>query len=309
MDTVQKIIQNVEQVIVGKREVVELMMTALLGGGHVLIDDVPGVGKTGLVSAISKSVSLRFKRVQFTPDLLPSDIMGFSMFNPKKGEFEYREGAVVCQILLADEINRATPKTQSSLLEAMEEYQVTVDGVTYPLPRPFFVLATQNPVEYLGTNPLPEAQKDRFFMQVEIGYPAPEDEAEILVRHKLGNPIDKIGPVATADDILALQAEVRSVHVDPAINDYIVRVTGHTRSNPMVSLGISPRGSIDLYRAAQSAAFMAGREFVTPDDVKKIALPVLAHRVSLRQEARLKKLTERDIIRAALDDVRVPVAV
>ncbi|MDR3552216.1 MAG: MoxR family ATPase [Clostridia bacterium] len=302
-----RVADNVERVIIGKRETVGLTLISLICEGHVLIEDVPGVGKTALVSAIAKSLDARFRRVQFTPDLLPSDITGFSLFNPKSGEFEYREGAVMCNILLADEINRTSPKTQSSLLEAMEEKQVTVDGITHTIPKPFLVLATENPVEYLGTHPLPEAQMDRFFMRVSLGYPDAAQENEILSTYRIENPLDALEAVASVDDILDAQRNVREIHVSPDVSGYIVSLVRATRANEYVLLGASPRGSLYLYRAAQAVALLSGRDYVVPDDVKKILLPVLAHRISLRPEARQKKVTAADILGAIVKGTRVPV--
>lgn len=306
-NTVNRIVDNVEKVIIGKRTAIELTLTSLICEGHVLIEDVPGVGKTGLVSAIAKSINAEFRRIQFTPDVLPSDITGFSVFNQKTCEFSYRPGAVMCNILLADEINRTSPKTQSSLLEAMEEKQVTVDGVTHSIPRPFLVLATQNPVEYLGTNPLPEAQVDRFFLRVSLGYPSAAEESTILSRYRLESPLDTLQPVATVEDILEAQQEVREIYVGTDVNDYIVAIVRATRTHDFVRLGASPRGSLFLYRGAQAVALMNGRDYVVPDDVKKILVPVLAHRISLKQEARQKGVTAQDILGAILRGVRVPV--
>ena len=302
----KKIVNNVERVIIGKREVIELALCSFLCRGHVLIEDMPGVGKTSLVSAIAKSFNCSFRRIQFTPDILPSDITGFSMYNQKNGEFEYYQGAVMSQIILADEINRTSPKTQSSLLEVMEENQVTVDGKTYKVPQPFIVFATQNPVEYLGTYPLPEAQLDRFFMRISMGYPTPEEESRMLNRFRTDNPIKNLKAVAEADQLLEVQDEVAQVFVDEKINAYIVSIVRATRSNPDVILGGSPRSSICLYRAAQSWALYNNREFVMPDDVIKMAVPVMEHRLVLKQDARLKKLTSRDVVAAAVSSIKVP---
>jgi len=301
------IVENVEKVIIGKRESIELAVIALACEGHVLIEDVPGVGKTGLVSSISKSIDATFKRIQFTPDVLPSDITGFSIFNQKTGEFEYRPGAVMSNIILADEINRTSPKTQSSLLEVMEENQVTVDGVTYKIPKPFMVLATQNPVEYLGTFPLPEAQIDRFFMKISIGYPSMADESEILSRFQYENPLDKLKPVATCEDIIDIQNKIKEIHVDKSLNDYIVSIVSKTRNHPEVALGSSTRGSLSLFKAAQGWAFYNGRNYVIPDDIIKMTVPVLSHRIILKQEAKLKKVTANDILASILKNTAVPV--
>ena len=251
----EKIIENVEKVIVGKRDVIELTIIALICNGHVLIEDVPGVGKTSLVSALAKSLNASFKRIQFTPDVLPSDITGFSIYNQKTGEFEFKPGAIMSQIILADEINRTSPKTQASLLEVMEENQVTVDGVTYPLPKPFMVLATQNPVEYLGTYPLPEAELDRFFMKFSIGYPTNYEEERILKNFQKENPLEELRTVADYNEILEIQRQVKEVYVDPLIISYIVNIVNETRRHPDLILGASPRGSLSLFKAAQGWAF------------------------------------------------------
>lgn len=301
-----KIISNIENVIVGKRSSIELILMSLICDGHVLIEDVPGVGKTSIVSSLAKSVSASFKRIQFTPDILPSDITGFTMYNQKECRFEYHPGSIMSQIILADEINRTSPKTQASLLEVMQEKQVTVDGTTYSVPRPFMVLATQNPIEYLGTYPLPEAQLDRFFMKVSIGYPDKYEESFILSRFQLSNPIDSLTPVATGDEILEIQNEVKKIYVDKTINDYIVEIVSKTRWHNEISLGASPRGSISLFRASQAWAFYNGRTYVLPDDAKRMAIPVLSHRIVLKQEARLKKITSDEIIESILKSVNVP---
>jgi MoxR-like ATPase len=302
----KNIADNVEKVIVGKRRQIELVVCALLCKGHVLIEDVPGVGKTSLVSALAKSVGCSFRRIQFTPDILPSDITGFSMYNQKTGEFEYRQGAVMSQIVLADEINRTSPKTQASLLEAMEESRVTVDGTTYDLPKPFIVLATQNPVEYLGTYPLPEAQLDRFFVKVTLGYPEFTEETKILTKHAtLVNPLETLGAVAGGDDVLAMQRLVTEIYVDQKVNDYIVTIVTMTRTDENVALGGSPRASICLYKAAQANAFLAGRDYVVPDDVQRMAPHVLEHRLMMRQEAKLKKITPAKVVERVLKTAQV----
>lgn len=301
------IVQNVEKVIVGKKSSIELAIVALICDGHVLVEDVPGVGKTGMVSALAKSIDSTFKRIQFTPDVLPSDITGFSIYNQKNSEFEYRHGVVMANFILADEINRTPPKTQASLLEAMEERQVTVDGNTYNLPRPFMVMATQNPVEYLGTFPLPEAQIDRFLIRIAMGYPTSEDESKILERNLRERPIDKISPVANASDIVKIQQQVKEVHIDRSVNEYIVDIIGKTRTHNDVALGASIRGTLNLGRASQAYAYYSGRTFITPDDVKKMAEPVLSHRLMLKQEAKLKKINPQIIIRSIIDSVKVPV--
>ena len=307
MKILKKIVNNVENVIVGKRNAIELAVISLICNGHVLIEDVPGVGKTSLVSALAKSLDASFKRIQFTPDVLPSDITGFSIFNQKTCEFEYRPGSIMSQIILADEINRTSPKTQASLLEVMEESQVTVDGMTYKVPRPFMVLATQNPVEYLGTYPLPEAQIDRFFMKISIGYPSAGEEAYILNRFKMSNPLDNLLPVAESEDIIALQEEIKGIHVDKSLGTYIVDIVGQTRRHPDVSLGSSPRGSLSLFRASQAWAFYNGRNYVLPDDIKKMVIPVLSHRIILKQEAKLKKVNPEDILDTIVNKIHVPV--
>lgn len=303
----KNIIHNVENVIVGKRNAVELAVISLVCNGHVLIEDVPGVGKTSLVSALARSVNATFKRIQFTPDVLPSDITGFSVYNQKTCEFEYRPGAIMSQMILADEINRTSPKTQASLLEVMEEYQVTVDGITYKVPRPFMVLATQNPVEYLGTYPLPEAQIDRFFMKISIGYPSTGEESSILSKFQFSSPLEKLVPVAESSDILAMQEEIKTVHVDKSLNNYIVDIVSHTRKHPDVTLGSSPRGSLALFRASQAWAFYNERNYVIPDDIKKMVVPVLSHRLMLKQEAKLKKVFPEDILHSIVSRIHVPV--
>ncbi|MDL2232108.1 MoxR family ATPase [Ruminococcaceae bacterium OttesenSCG-928-L11] len=301
-----QIADNVERVIIGKREVIELILCAFVCRGHVLIEDVPGVGKTNLVSALAKSFDCTFRRIQFTPDIMPSDITGFSMYNQKTGEFEYREGAVMTQILLADEINRTSPKTQSSLLEAMEENQVTVDGRTYRVPEPFLVLATQNPVEYLGTYPLPEAQLDRFFMRVSLGYPSAADETNMLSIHNDKNPLDALTSVATARMLVEMQEYLGTIHVDERLKAYMVDLVRHTRENGDVLLGGSPRATLNLYRAAQAWALYQGRDYVEPDDVQRMAVPVMEHRILVKQDARLRQVTPRTVIEAAVSAIAVP---
>jgi MoxR-like ATPase len=297
----RNIIGNVEKIIVGKHYAVSLVMATLACRGHVLIEDVPGVGKTSLVAALARSVNGTFKRIQFTPDIMPSDITGYSAFSPKTSEFEYRPGAVMSQFVLADEINRTSPKTQSSLLEVMEENQVTVDGITYPVPTPFIVLATQNPVDYLGTFALPEAQLDRFFMKITLGYPDEKSENRMLDRFKGKNPMDNLTPVAEGADIIQLQNLTEEIHVDPGINKFILAVTRHTRQNPDVQLGASPRASICLFRAAQAWALYEGRDYVIPDDVIEMANHVLSHRILMRQEATIRKISVYDVLDKALE--------
>ena len=305
-EKVRRVADRIETVIVGKRDVVELALTAFLCGGHVLIEDIPGVGKTTLAKALARALGCVYKRVQFTPDLLPADITGTSIFNQKTSEFEFREGPVFANIVLADEINRATPRTQSSLLECMEERQVTADGITYELPRPFFVIATENDIEAQGTYPLPEAQMDRFVMRLAIGYPSKADEARILARQTRVQPLDAMVPVVTHDEILALQDEVRAVYVDESLREYIVDIVSATRGHPQVQLGASPRGSLFLLHASQAWAALAGRTFVLPDDIQRLAVAVLSHRMILRPDARQKARTAETIIEEIVGRVPVP---
>ncbi|WP_010681319.1 AAA family ATPase [Acetivibrio cellulolyticus] len=303
---VEALIGNMEKVIVGKRSVLEHILVALLSDGHVLIEDVPGVGKTQIVATLARSVNGIFNRVQFTPDLMPSDIMGFSMFNPATREFEYRKGAAMCNFLLADEINRTSPKTQSSLLEIMEENQVTVDGKTYQLPRPFMVLATQNPVECFGTYPLPEAQMDRFFLKLSIGYPEKSEEKLIIDRFGSDNPLSELAPVANISDLIELQNQVKKINIEDCLKTYIVDIIEATRKSPDVVLGGSPRGSLNLYRASKAWAFIRGREYVIPDDIQKMAAPVLAHRIIMNSGAKMKNITADDVVHEAIVKVKVP---
>ena len=304
----RKIADNVEKVIVGKRNAIELTLIALICNGHILLEDVPGVGKTSLVSALAKSISASFSRIQFTPDVLPSDITGFSIYNQKNGEFEYRAGSAMCQILLADEINRTSPKTQSSLLEIMEEKQVTVDGTTYKLPKPFMVLATQNPIDYIGTYPLPEAQMDRFFLKISLGYPEAGEEVYILTRFLQDNPLETLKPVADSSDIINMQNEVKQVHIDNTLKNYVVEIVNLTRRNDFIALGSSPRGSLAVCRAAQAWAYYNGRDHVLPEDIKKMLLPTLCHRILLKQEAKLKKMSAYDILTSIIEKVYIPLA-
>ena len=304
---VSAIIENVEKVIIGKRKAVELVMVSLLSGGHVLIEDMPGVGKTSLISALAKSVDCSFKRIQFTPDIMPSDITGFSMYNQKSGDFEYHQGSVMSQFVLADEINRASPKTQSSLLEVMEENQVTVDSNVYKTPTPFIVFATQNPIEYLGTYQLPEAQLDRFFMKISLGYPEASEELDILERYRSGSPLEDLKTVITSDEILAMQKEIPNIHVEKSISQYIINISRATRDNKLLALGASPRASLCLYRAAQAYAYINGRNYCLPDDVYTLAVPVLSHRLTVSQEARLKKISADNIIKEILTNTKAPV--
>jgi MoxR-like ATPase len=300
------LIANVERVIVGKPSVVQLAVVGLLSAGHLLIEDVPGVGKTMLARSLAKSLGCTFGRIQFTPDMLPSDVTGVSIYNQATREFEYQPGPIVSQIVLVDEINRATPKTQSALLEAMEERQVTVDGVSHQLPEPFMVLATQNPIEYEGTYSLPEAQLDRFLMRIDLGYPALRDEIEVLDRQQYSHPIRDLQAAVSAEDLLACQEQVKTVFVSPAVKEYIVRLVQQTRQHPDVFLGASPRGSLTLYRTAQARAAMAGRDYALPDDVKFIAPYVLSHRVLVSPSARLRNVQAAEIVRAILDQMAMP---
>ena len=306
----QMLKQNVGKVIVGKESAVELMMIAVLCRGHVLIEDVPGVGKTTLASALARSLDCSFKRIQFTPDITPSDITGYSIVNFKTGELEYRPGMIMSQIVLADEINRTSPKTQSSLLEVMEEGQVSVDGTTYAMPEPFIVLATQNPVDFEGTYPLPEAQLDRFFMRVSIGYPTAEEETDILERFASGRkPMEELRPICTSSDILRLQQEVEGVHASREVRAYISAIAAASRRTAALQLGVSTRAAISLLRASQARALLEGRDYVAPEDVQRMAEPVLAHRLVLSAEARMRNMTAERVLAGVLQSVQVPVKV
>ncbi|MDQ2084833.1 MoxR family ATPase [Herbivorax sp. ANBcel31] len=304
--SVEELLDNMEKVIVGKRFVLKHFLVALLNDGHVLIEDVPGVGKTQIVACMARSVNGMFNRIQFTPDVMPSDIMGFSMFNPATREFEYREGAAMCNFLLADEINRSSPKTQSSLLEIMEEYQVTVDGKTYPIPKPFMVLATQNPIESFGTYPLPEAQMDRFFLKLTIGYPSKSEEKLIIDRFGIENPLRKLSPVCSTSDLLKFQEDVRNVKVEECLKSYIIEIVSETRENQHITVGCSPRGSLNLYRASKAWAYIKGRDYVLPDDIQDMAIPVLSHRIIMNQEAKMENITSDNVIEEVLLNVKVP---
>jgi MoxR-like ATPase len=302
----EQLISNIEKVIVGKRGPVELAAINLLSQGHLLIEDVPGVGKTILARSLARSLGCSFSRIQFTPDMLPSDVTGVSIFNQVNRQFEFRPGPIMAQVVLADEINRATPKTQASLLEAMEEHQITVDGSTYPLPRPFIVMATQNPIEYEGTFPLPEAQLDRFLMRIRLGYPELADEIDILDRQQFRHPVEDLAQVITVEQVLAAQKAIKDIFVSPAVKRYIVDLTRQTRQHAEVYLGASPRGSLALYRTGQARAAVQGRDYVLPDDIKLLAEPVLAHRVILGPAARLRDLTAEQILQEILTTVPVP---
>lgn len=302
----RKLVANVEHVIVGKSSAVQLAVVGLLSRGHLLIEDVPGVGKTMLARSLSRSMGCSFSRIQFTPDMLPSDVTGVSIYNQATREFEFQPGPIMSQIVLVDEINRATPKTQSALLEAMEERQVTVDGTTYPLPEPFVVLATQNPIEYEGTYSLPEAQLDRFLMRINLGYPAMRDEIEVLDRQQFHHPVEDLQPVVSGEDLLAAQEQIRNIFVSPAVKEYIVRLVQKTRQHSDVYLGASPRGSLTLYRTAQARAAMVGRDYALPDDVKFIAPYVLSHRLIISPSARLRDVHSDEVVQAILEQLPMP---
>ncbi len=304
--TSQQVIDNVERVILGKTEVVELVLVALISRGHLLIEDVPGVGKTTLAKSIAQSIGCTFKRVQFTPDILPSDVTGASIFNQKTLEFEFRPGPIMAQIVLADEINRATPKTQSALLEAMEEHQVTVDGITYPLPDPFLVMATQNPIEYEGTYPLPESQLDRFFMRISMGYTSREDELQVIESQLHTHPIEELQQVVDIEDLLRVQQEIKNVYVDAVVREYIVDLVRTTRDHRDIYLGASTRGSLSLFRGAQALASFRGRDYVIPDDVKHLCVEVLAHRLIVSPAARIRNVDTRQIIEEIMETIAVP---
>ena len=308
--TAQLLEENVGKVIVGKQSVIELILNAILCKGHVLIEDVPGVGKTTLVSALARSLDCSFKRIQFTPDITPSDVTGFSIVNFKTGELEYREGMIRSQIVLADEINRTSPKTQSSLLEVMEEGQVSVDGTTYKMPEPFIVLATQNPTDFVGTYPLPEAQLDRFFMRINIGYPTMDEEAAILERFTNGiNPMKDLKPICSASEIVVLQKQVETVYAAKEIRTYISQIAAASRKSNALQLGISTRAAIALLKASQARALLDGRDYVVPEDVRRMAEPVLAHRILLSPEARMRNMTNERVLASVLNSVQVPVKV
>jgi MoxR-like ATPase len=302
----KRIIENVSRVIVGKEPSIELLMVALLADGHVLIEDIPGLGKTLIAKSLARSIGASFKRVQFTPDLLPGDITGFNVYNQQTGQFTFQPGPVMTHVLLADEINRTIPRTQSSLLESMEERQVTVDGTTYGLPHPFFVMATQNPIELEGTFPLPEAQLDRFLLRLRLGYPEPKDEIAILERFQKGDPLQDLSPVATPDQIVSLQEARKEIRVSLPVKEYITAIVGATRQSPALRLGASPRGSLSLLRASQALAALRDRDYVRPDDVKALAVPVLAHRLILREEERLRDQGQEPLMEEIVSRIAVP---
>ncbi len=297
---------NLARVIQGKPESIDLLLIALAANGSVLMEDVPGVGKTTLAKALARSIDAEMNRVQFTPDLLPADILGASVYNPVDGTFHFRKGPIFCNVLLADEINRASPRTQSALLEAMNEWQATIEGERHALPEPFLVIATQNPIEFHGTYPLPEAQLDRFLMQINLGYPAPEHEISMLHAQAQSHPVDSLTPVITQTDIVAMQFKVRSVTVSDPVSRYIVDLVNATRGDARLKVGVSPRGSLMLFRAAQASAFCAGRNYVLPDDVQRLAVPVLAHRVVLTSKAKYGGNGKAEVITDVVNAVKVP---
>jgi len=302
-----RVSNNVGQVIVGKYEPIGMMLIALLCQGHVLIEDVPGIGKTTLAKAFARSLGCSFKRIQFTPDLMPSDITGINFFNQKEGEFQFRPGPILAQIVLGDEINRATPRTQAALLEAMQERQITVDGTTIPLPEPFMVLATENPIEQEGTFPLPEAELDRFFLRIRLGYPSDQEERDILLRFRAEDPLEHLEPVVTAQEVLHYQKLVEQVQVEESLLEYIIQVCQATRTHPNVELGASPRATLSLFRAARAWAALAGRDYVLPDDVKTLVPAVLTHRLILTSQTRLRGRTPEELLQEILETVAVPV--
>ncbi len=302
----ERIVHSVSQVIVGKRNEVRMTVLGLISQGHILIEDIPGVGKTMMAKALSKSMGCSFSRIQFTPDMLPSDVTGVSLFNQATREFEFRAGPIMAQVVLADEINRATPKTQAALLEAMEEKQVTVDGVTYPLGQPFLLMATQNPIEYEGTFPLPEAQLDRFIMRIQLGYPTPHEEMSILTSQQYEHPLANVLQVVSVEELIAAQNATRHVYVSDYVKQYIIALVSATRQHPDVYLGSSPRGSLALFRCAQTRAAMAGRDSVEPDDIKALAEATLAHRIIVGPAARIRDISARTIVQDILNSTPVP---
>jgi MoxR-like ATPase len=308
-DKVETLCGNIAKVIVGKDDVIRLVVVGLLARGHMLIEDIPGIGKTTLANALAKSINCSFQRIQFTSDLLPSDIIGISIYNPKENKFEFQRGPIFANVVLADEINRTTPKTQSCLLEAMNDQQVSVDSTTYPLPHPFIVIATQNPVEHYGTFPLPESQLDRFMLKIDIGYPSPEEEEKLLETRKGRDPLDAIGPVITIEDVLEMQGAVDDVRMDSSLTSYVMDIVTATRKSSLIEVGVSPRGSLAGYRLAQAHALVQGRDYVIPDDVKSLAVPAFAHRIVLSSDygqRAAQSTTASQVIRDIIESIPVP---
>ncbi len=305
-DLCKQIVENISRVIVGKRDAIDLLLVGLLADGHVLLEDIPGLGKTLIAKSLAKSIGASFKRVQFTPDLLPADITGFNVYSQQSGQFVFQPGPVMTNVLLADEINRTIPRTQSSLLESMEERQVTVDGKTYVLPHPFFVMATQNPIELEGTFPLPEAQLDRFLLRISLGYPEQNEEISILERFQETDPLQELKPVALPEEVFQLQQARKKIHVSRPVRTYITSIVGATRAHPALRLGASPRGSLGLMRAGQALTALRGREYVLPDDIKALAVPVLAHRLILKEEERLRGETQAHLIEEIVGGIPIP---